>query len=123
MRKYLLLILIVITIFLPAAAAQTVSFTNTNYLGEEEIELRIFYGNGTYAGALNTSDPILLDGDMDYIIFMDQKQMNVLERPGVWLEWLVSRNAMNFFTILIIIGMVITVLGFSWRRGKRGSGK
>jgi hypothetical protein len=108
---------------MPAAAAQTVSLTNTGYLSEQDMELRIFYGNGSYAGTLNTSDPIILDGSMDYIIFVDEKQINLIEHPETWLSWLVTKKGIAFFVVLTILGLVIMIISKAWHGGRRGSGK
>lgn len=122
MHKLSSILLIIGLLALPAAA-QTVSFTNTGYLTEQDVELRIYYGNGTYAGTLNTSSPITLDPGMDYILFMDQKKVDLFNRPDAWLTWLLSGGGKGLFVTLMIFSLVILVIGVAWSHGRRGGGK
>jgi hypothetical protein len=116
----LFLIILAPAILAQTGAAQTLNFVNTEYVGDEQVELLVYSGNGTFLGTLNTTTPLSIpqsDPETDLVIYQRVKQVNLITNPTAWLSWLIMGGGIGIFLLLVIVATV----KYAFSKGKNYS--
>lgn len=116
-------ILLLLAFFAMPATAQTITLIDPGITEghSSNVELLVYYGNGTYAGVVDTNNSLTIDGS-DIVIHHRASSLDVFEDPVGFLTIAVEKFSLVIILIVAGVFFAVGMIGVAWKIGT-GSGK